>query len=69
MLLTMILMVCPTTELIGFDHFTEIDKINIDLTMKRCPQKFPKSPCLKKFYKRGFQTYWAVCGRPEPSET
>lgn len=31
----------------------------------QCKVYYPKSPCLKKFFKTGERRYQAICGRPE----
>ena len=35
-----------------------------DRAKTRCSELYPESPCLKKFYKRNFQDYFALCGKP-----
>ncbi len=55
---------CPKVQLGNTSGLpiTDMDNKNIAQATKRCGQKYPKSPCLIKFIKTGFQAYTAICG-------
>ena len=52
---------CPLVKKIG-EPFTNIDKYNLGVAQKRCPQLYLASPCLKIFAKTAAYTYRAICG-------
>lgn len=55
---------CPKTKiiLVNDDPWSEMDQINFDIAKNRCPEKYKKSPCLKKFIRWDKLRYSAVCG-------
>lgn len=54
---------CPKPDLVIWEPPWEwIDQQNFQAAQKRCGQKYPNSPCLKKFEKRGERSYWVICG-------
>lgn len=56
---------CKETVLIGWktlDDMTEMDSLSYKSAKKRCPEKFPRSPCLKIFAKKHEGNYVAICG-------
>lgn len=63
MLLTMILMVCPTTELIGFDKLTNEDREQLVLIKRGCETKYEDSPCVIRVLKLGNLNYRVECGK------
>jgi hypothetical protein len=54
---------CPQTQIINRSNepFNEVDRKNMNIAKKRCIVHFPKSPCLVRFYKLGYQSYHATC--------
>lgn len=56
---------CPATKFIGLAPatMTEMDKYNFKTALKRCPELYPNSPCVKVFEQKGFQNYLVTCGR------
>lgn len=66
LLLVVALNHCPPPEII--DYGKKLNKNDLHVfrsAQKRCGVKFKRSPCLKRFYVRGNNTYWAVCGKSE----
>lgn len=58
---------CPKTIVINdsSEAWNDKDQQALDSATKRCKEKFPDAPCLKKFWKKEPQTYWALCGAEE----
>jgi hypothetical protein len=59
---------CPRTTIVLLtpEGWSAMDQINFNLAKKRCPVKYKRSPCLKKFIRWGKLRYSAICGaRPE----
>lgn len=56
---------CADTKIynVSSDPWNETDVINYAISTKRCPEKYPRSPCLKKFTKIRENTYKAICGK------
>ncbi len=55
---------CPPIKIINETlTWNENDGRVLRSTIRRCPVKYPDSPCLKKFWKKEEMTYWALCGR------
>lgn len=52
---------CPKTKRLGLPY-TPVDEANFEIAKRRCPEKFPVSPCLKVFAKIHAYTYRAICG-------
>lgn len=64
---TLILLValsCPKTIIINQtkESWTKLDAQTLSNAKQRCGQLYEDAPCLKKFYKRYEQSYWAICG-------
>ena len=59
------LLSCPATKIIDktTDVWTEHDKQTMQYCIKRCKEIYQDAPCLKEFYKLGFQSYAAICGK------
>lgn len=59
-----LLTLCITTII---NHTSkELDKYDLETlthAKTRCVYYYPKSPCLKKFIKKDYHKYWAVCGK------
>jgi hypothetical protein len=54
---------CPATVLENFTHpLDAFDKEEIQIVQKRCPEIYPKSPCVIKLTKVAQQRYKVVCG-------
>ncbi len=52
------------TKLVGFkEGLTENDEAALKTAKQRCKVYYPDAPCLKKFIKKGNQTYHAICGK------
>jgi hypothetical protein len=65
--MSLILQCAPLTTANFVDSergFNEHDLRMLAQAKKRCPELYPKSPCLGLFIKKRELTYWAVC-RPE----
>lgn len=60
-LLILLALSCKPTKLTNIT--TEVDKFSVRTAAAKCVYYYPKSPCLVSFEKRGFQNYWAICGR------
>jgi hypothetical protein len=43
--------------------WSKLDYQNLNIAIKRCPELYPNSPCLKRFIKKGERNYWAICSR------
>jgi hypothetical protein len=43
--------------------WNENDQWNLDLAIPKCKELYPKSPCLKRFFKIGKQAYRAICAK------
>jgi hypothetical protein len=58
---------CPKTVmvLVTPEPWSAMDQINFNLAKKRCPVKYKRSPCLKKFIRWGKLRYSAICGMKE----
>ncbi len=55
---------CPPVKIINESStWSEIDGRMLRSAIRRCPVKYPDSPCLKRFWKKEELTYWALCGR------
>ena len=55
----------PTIVNISGEAWNSIDERNYKQAIKRCPEKYPKSPCLRTFTKVRPGIYRAICGRVE----
>lgn len=55
---------CPEPRRLGLPY-TPVDEANFEIAKRRCPEKFPVSPCLKVFAKVEAYTYRAICGAPD----
>jgi len=55
---------CPKTNIVLIDKepWSKMDQINFNIAQNRCPEKYKKSPCLKKFIRWGKLRYGAICG-------
>lgn len=53
----------PTVILNMTNTWTKNDDYNKVVAEKRCPELYPKSPCLVVFEKREERVYRATCGR------
>lgn len=55
---------CPKPQIINETiNWTSNDTISYNSARINCVKHYPKSPCLKKFIKKEYQTYWAICGK------
>lgn len=52
----------PTVVINNTDNWTEEDSIHMVAAIKRCPELYPESPCLKVFRKKEPLLYRATCG-------
>jgi len=57
---------CPPTKMINRSKLPWVpyDRMEMYYCQDRCPHEYKDAPCLKKFYKLGFQDYYAECGNP-----
>jgi hypothetical protein len=55
---------CPDllVQDISKDKWTKHDTAQVKRLSKRCPEVYPKSPCLVYFLKKEYHTYHALCG-------
>ena len=44
------------------DKWTGLDQQNYEQAIKRCPELYKDSPCLKVFIKKEDRVYNAICG-------
>lgn len=60
-------LVCPKPRVIDTvaAPWTDFDTQSFERAQKRCKEKYPNSPCLKRFERTAPLTYIAICGRPE----
>lgn len=58
---------CPETKLIDKTGtgFNSDDMRSAKHAAKTCSQRYPRSPCLIKFMKKGERNYYACCGKPD----
>ena len=58
---------CPKTIVVNEsdEAWNSKDQQSLEHATKRCAEKFPDAPCLKKFTKKEPQVYWAICGAKE----
>ena len=59
---------CPDTvvHVMTPEPWSEMDQANLDIARERCPVKYKRSPCLKKFIRWEPLRYSAICGaRPK----
>ncbi len=58
---------CPATVMINQSKlpWVEWDYKELKYCQKRCPYEYKDAPCLKKFFKLGFQDYFCLCGEPQ----
>lgn len=63
----MIWLICPTVILINLSNepWNDRDMRELKTSKTRCQAKYLKSPCLKKFVKKGKLWYYGVCGTPK----
>lgn len=56
---------CPNTIIENRTNliWNKMDQKSFVSARERCKIHYPKSPCLKKFIKVKFNTYYAVCGK------
>jgi hypothetical protein len=61
---------CPVVliHVLTPESWSEMDEINLEMAKKRCPQKYKRSPCLKKFIRWKPLRYGAICGPKEEVE-
>jgi hypothetical protein len=66
-LLAFLILFCPAPKLINLSNepWNERDKWQLEQSMKRCAQLYPRSPCVKKFIKVESLMYRAICGQEE----
>lgn len=57
---------CPKTLVINKSKLPWVkhDTDTKNYCQKRCPYEYKDAPCLKKFFKLGFQDYFCQCGKP-----
>jgi hypothetical protein len=55
---------CPTPKIINTSGYAwnDFDQQTLNRAKKRCGQLYPKSPCVKKFFKTEEITYQVICG-------
>lgn len=66
-LILLVALSCPQTILINHttEAWNDFDYKTLDSAKVRCGQIYEDAPCVKKFYKRGDQSYWVICGQKE----
>lgn len=65
MILLLLALSCPETKIIDKTNlkWTDWDTYEISYAKKRCRELYPnEAECLIKFFKLGFQNYYASCG-------
>ena len=57
---------CPKTVMINKSNlpWNNWDYNRMHYCQERCPKEYDDAPCLKSFYKLGFQDYFCECGKP-----
>jgi hypothetical protein len=55
---------CPQTKMVNQSKlpWTKWDRKEMAYCQKRCPYEYRDAPCLKEFFKLGFQDYFCECG-------
>ena len=55
---------CSPVQMINETNepWNDFDYQTLNNAKKRCGEIYPDAPCVKKFYKRPEQSYWAICG-------
>lgn len=58
---------CPKPRIVDTTKTTwsKNDQWVYETAVRRCPEKYRYSPCLKYFIKKGYQNYSAICGAAE----
>lgn len=67
LLISIILAVsCPDTKMINRSNlpWNDYDRQEMKYCQSRCSKEYDDAPCLKEFYKLGFQDYFCQCGKP-----
>lgn len=61
---TLLNLQCPSTSIHVPSNmeWNEVDWAHLERAKARCPELYPKSPCLVKFRKIETQVYQAICG-------
>jgi len=56
---------CPETKMINKSKlpWNDYDRQTMAHCQKRCPYEYDDAPCLKSFFKLGFQDYFCMCGK------
>jgi hypothetical protein len=57
---------CPETKKINKSNlpWNDFDRHEMSYCQKRCSKEYDDAPCLKSFFKLGFQDYYCECGKP-----
>jgi hypothetical protein len=65
----MISLICSAVILINIssEPWNDRDMRELRTSKTRCQANYPKSPCLKKFVKKGKLWYYGVCSKPRES--
>ena len=65
-LLFLLAAACPQTKMVNRSKLPWNDRDRWEMTyaQKRCGEIYEDAPCLKTFYKLGFQDYYVSCGKP-----
>lgn len=63
-LLLLISLTCPKPIVYNNTKiWNKMDRKSLASAKKRCKVHYPKSPCLKQFFKVEYNTYRALCGK------
>lgn len=57
--------VCRGTKMVGWESsesMTPMDRTSYQTAKRRCPEKYPRSPCLVTFERVSENNYRATCG-------
>jgi hypothetical protein len=57
---------CPQTKMVNKSGlpWIEWDYNRMRYCQKRCPHEYKDAPCLKEFFKLGYNDYFCECGQP-----
>ena len=64
-LIIITLLLCPPTKWVNLskEPWNDRDKYEYNIASNRCPQKYLKLPCVKKFIKVRPLMYRVICGK------
>lgn len=53
----------PTKHILDGSDWVHNDRVAMKTAERRCVFHYPDQPCLIRFFKKGYNDYYAECGR------